>query len=71
MTKLTDEQDFERRVYEMDVDELRQRILTQASSIRSYQECLDGLGIGDGVEGHWRPDGIRKLVKSLMLEPSV
>ena len=64
--------DFRARVSEMSAEEMRDRIINQASHIAAYQTCLDGLGLKTpGVlESHRRPADIRKIVEGLATPPN-
>ena len=65
-------EDFRKRVSEMPVEELRSRIINQASHISAYQKCLDGLGLKTPgcIESHRRPDDIRRIVEGLIRTPN-
>lgn len=52
---------FAVHVAAMEPSELRERIIRQATFIRSYQRCLDGLGL-PGRDEHRFPDDIRRDV---------
>lgn len=53
---------FADKIAEMDMPELRARILRQATHIEAYQQCLDGLGLC-GLDGHRDPRDIRRAVE--------
>ncbi len=58
--------DFARRVAEMDVHELRERVVRQRDYIASYASCLDNLPLLDHsgtTDGCRLPDDIRRNVE--------
>jgi len=59
---------FRKCVAEMPEQEMRDRLLRQASHITAYQKCLDGLGLKTpgSFDGHRRPKDIRGIVKALV-----
>lgn len=58
---------------DMDKHEISRRLLHQASTIRAYQECLDGLKleIPGSMESLRQPDCIRRCVESLLRSPNM
>lgn len=63
--------DFARKVESMDAPELRARILRQWSHLKSYAECLDGLGLLAGLDRCRTAEHIREAFAELSAQPQV
>ena len=63
------EGDFERRVAEMDIYELRSRVLTQRDYLARWGACLDNLPLPEKcgtIDGCRLPGDVRKIVERIL-----
>lgn len=61
--------DFERRLAEMDIHELRSRVLTQRDYLRRWASCVDGLPLPDTcgtIDGCRLPRDVTRIVERIL-----